>query len=59
MHKSCDRNFIPVPRLRAGGEVESGKEDTTQLTIAVRMGTCWVLSKSMVAREPNRGCVCV
>ena len=42
-----------------GIEVESGKEDTTQLTIAVWMETCWILSKSLGAREPKCECVCV
>ena len=43
-----------------GVEVESGKDDTAQLTIVVLTGTSWMLSKKLGMSEPqNDKCVCV
>ena len=38
MHICCGRNFRPFHSYVRGIEVESGKDDTTRLTIAVLIG---------------------
>ena len=49
----------PSPASGRALEVESGKNDTTRMTIAVLTRTSWVLSKSLGTRKPKCECVCV
>ena len=60
MHTRCGHDFLdPSPASGRGLEVESGKNDTTRMMIAVLTGTCWILSKSLGTSEPKCECVCV
>ena len=60
MHTRYGHDFLdPSPASARGLEVASGKNDTTQMTIAVPTGNCWILSKSLGIRKPKCGCVCV
>ena len=54
-HTRCGHNPRPTPRFRARGEVESGKDDTTRLTIAVLIGPAWHCLKPRVqGRQSER-----
>ena len=60
MHTRCDHDLLdPSPAFERGLEVVSGKNDTTQMTIAVLTRTSWILSKSLGIRKPKCECVCV
>ena len=52
-HEVCHDFLDPSPASGRGLEVESGKIDTTRMTIAVLTGTSWVLSKSLGTSEPS------
>ena len=48
MHTRCDHDLLdPSPASGGGLEVESGKNDTTRVTIAALTETSWIFSKSL------------
>ena len=49
----------PSPAYARGLEDVSGKNDTTQMTIAVLTGTSWILSENLGTSEPKCECACV
>ncbi len=60
MHTRCDHDLLdPSPASGRGLEVESGKNDTTRMMMAVLTRISWVLSKNLGPRKPKCECVCV